>query len=472
MKRIRIKKVNIELLLLILILLFGFFLRIYGLGDPPLWIDEAISSMASKMILEKGLPIFDSGLLYSRAYVFHYVQAFFLLFGQTDFLVRFASVIFGLLTIVLVYSIGKEYSKSGGLISALFMSVFYLEVFFSRQARFYQLFQLMFFLSLYLLYKSKDNPKYLVLALISFFITYDTHLAGLVLAVFFIVHILIYNKKFQKLFSILPAIVLIKQFIPTASLASKSQDIIVNHAGQYFSFARNMMYMLILVIPGVVWAFFRKKRLTILMIVPSLILLIGVINLQTFALRYSYFIVFPLVLYIGVLMSFLYEKFGEIMLFSIFLLLIFPSNLVFPYTGVNIIKPINYNYNDYSSPEINLKQIPQHLYLELNNEENTVVTFFSSSFEWYIRKPDYVLVFSMDGRGDDQISYKTNGDVVDVYSGALILTEDEVLEKPYYVIVDDFSKAKLKPYQKDNLEKLVEGCGIEYVGRDVDIFKC
>jgi hypothetical protein len=61
----------------------------------------------------------------------------------------------------LAYFIGKEYSKSGGIISALFFAVFYLEVFFSRQARYYQLFQLAFFASLYFLYKSKENPKWL-----------------------------------------------------------------------------------------------------------------------------------------------------------------------------------------------------------------------------------------------------------------------------------------------------------------------
>ena len=109
------KKTNWEIILISLILVFAFFLRIYNLGTAPLWVDEATSSMASKMIVAKGLPIFDSGLLYNRAYIFQYIQAFFLLFGQTDFLARFASVIFGLLTIVLAYFIGKEYSKSGGI---------------------------------------------------------------------------------------------------------------------------------------------------------------------------------------------------------------------------------------------------------------------------------------------------------------------------------------------------------------------
>lgn len=123
-------KLNLEIILVSLIFIFAFFLRVYSLGTPSLWIDEATSSIAAEKILEKGIPIFDSGMVYSRAYTFHYVQAFFLMFGQTEFLARFSSVIFGLLTILLAYFIGKEYSKSGGIISALFMSVFYLEVFF------------------------------------------------------------------------------------------------------------------------------------------------------------------------------------------------------------------------------------------------------------------------------------------------------------------------------------------------------
>ena len=253
------KKLNSEYLLLAIILVFGFFLRIWKLGLPSLWIDESTSAIASMNILAKGLPLFDSGLLYGRAYLFHYLQAFFLLFGQTEFLARFVSVIFGLLTIFLAYKIGKEYSKSGGLISALFIAVFYLEVFYSRQARFYQLFQLMFFLSLYLLYKSKDNPKYLYASLIAFFITINTQIAGLVLAPFFIIHIVVYSKKWRKYLAILPGISLIQKFFPAKGLSADSASSVVNYASRYAGYTHNLLYMIILFVPGVIWGFFKKK---------------------------------------------------------------------------------------------------------------------------------------------------------------------------------------------------------------------
>jgi len=462
-------KIKKEYLFLGIILVFAFFLRIYSLGNPPFWIDESISSTASKMILEKGVPMFDSGLFYGRALIFHYLQAFFLLFGQTEFLARFISVIFGLLTIILAYFIGKEYSKSGGIISALFMSVFYLEVFFSRQARFYQLFQLMFFLSIYLLYKSKENPKYIYLALIALIITINTQFAGIVLTPFFILHILIYNKNWKKYLSVLPLSFLLYKFIPVKNLASSSAVSTINYFKRYAEHTLNMIYLLILFVPGVVWAFIKKKRLTLLIVLPSIILLVSVFSLKTFALRYAYFFVFPLVLYSSLLVSFLYEKYGKVILISVVFLLIIPSNLFFPHTYVNIVIPINHNYNDYSAPEIDLKNIPLELVEEIRKEK--LMCLFSSSVEWYIKKPDYVFPFSMDGRGNDSISYTNKkNERVDVYSGALVTMERPIGK--FYFILDYYSASKLKPSQRDKLDLILEDCIVSYENKDLRIYDC
>jgi hypothetical protein len=473
-----VKKLNLEYLLLIIILLFGFFLRIWKLGLSSLWIDEATSAVASMNILSKGLPIFDSGLLYGRAYLFHYLQAFFLLFGQTEFLARFVSVIFGLFIIFLGYKIGKEYSKSGGIITALFLAVFYLEVFYSRQARFYQLFQLMFFLSIYLLYKSKWDPKkpnksliYLILSIIAFFITINTQIAGLVLAPFFIIHIVVYNKKWRRYLAVIPGIPLVQKFFSAMNLSADSASSAINYASRYASYTNNLLYMIILFIPGVIWGFFKKRRLTALIVLPSIILLIGIFSLKTFALRYAYFAVFPLILYSSLLISFLYEKHGKIMLIVIVGLLIIPSNIFFPHTSVNILKPIDYGFYDVSAPTTDYKNLPLELVDLLRSRENTIISYFSSDIEWHIRKPDYVLSFSMDGRGKDQISWNlSSGEVVDRYSGSPMLQGQ--LDKPYYVIADSFSVSKLKQDQRDRLSNLVEDCEIVYSGPTLKIHHC
>ncbi|HLD54988.1 MAG TPA: glycosyltransferase family 39 protein [Candidatus Nanoarchaeia archaeon] len=461
------KKVKKEYLFLMIILIFAFFLRVYSLGTPVFWVDEATSSVASLMILEKGFPIFDSGLFYDRALLFHYLQAFFLLFGQTEFLARFVSVIFGLLTIVLIYFIGKEYSNSGGIISALFLSVFYLEVFFSRQARFYQFFQLLFFLSLYLLYKSKDDSRFLYLSLISFFITINTQIAGLVLAPFFILHILIYNKGIKRWLSVFPSISLFYNFIPSKDLSSNSSISAINYFKEYAGQVLNMIYLFILFVPGLIMAFMKKKRLTLLIILPSVILLIGVFGLKSFALRYAYFFIFPLILYSSLLMSFMYEKYGKLILVSIFILFLIPSNLFFLHTYVNMIKPVDYNFNDYSAPFTDYKNVPSELIDEM--KKGILVSYFSSDVQWYIKKPDYVLPFSMNGIGEDSISWNCSIGVCDRYSGALMLNED--LES-YYLVADLFSVSKLNDEQRLRYEGLIEGCSLVWEQVDLKIYHC
>lgn len=448
-----------EYLLLIIIILFGLFLRVYQLGEAPLWIDEATSAVAGKEIIEKGVPVFDSGLVYDRAIFYHYNEALFLLFGVNDFNVRFFSVLVGLMTILLPYLIGREYSKKGGLIAALFMCVFYLEVFFSRQARMYQLFQFMFFLSLYLLYKSREKPKLIYFALLAMFICIDSQIAGLVLCPVFVLFIIFYLKP--KWLALIAAVPLVQNFITAIGLKSDSSSIFVNYFDSYSKFASSYLYMLVLFIPGVIWSFKRKKLLTSLLIVPSVVLLISVFFLETFALRYAYFFVFVLVLYSSLLLSYMYEKYGKLILISVLILLLVPSNL-FYYNYVNVVKPVASNLNDYSAPVTNYKDL---------SFDGQLVSFFSSDVEWYLRKPSYVIPFSMDGRGDDQISWNTTNGVVDRYSGALIFDYSKDIGS-FYLLADSFSVSKLKLEQRTKFDELTSRCSVVYSKVDLKVYEC
>ncbi|MDP3987081.1 MAG: glycosyltransferase family 39 protein [Nanoarchaeota archaeon] len=461
---------NKEAVFLGFILLFAFFIRVYSLGVPPLWVDEAISAKAARMILEGEHSVFNPALGFGSAYVLHYFMAFLgFVFGVSEFSFRLVSVIFGLFTIVLAYFVSKEYSKPAGLISALFFAVFYLEVFFSRQSRYYQLLQLAFFASLYFLYKSKENPRFIYAAIISMFVAIDTHLEGLVLAPFFIAHILYYNRK-KWFLSVFPAIPLVKKMLPASKLSTGSVEVVSNYAGKYFSYASNMIYLLILFIPGLVLGFFKNRMLTLLMIVPSVIALLGIFSLQTFAFRYSYFFVFPILIYSAVLFGWLYDKYGRIILIPVVLLILIPSSLFFPHTYVNVLNPIDYQFNDPSAPYTDYKNLPEELKTDLVSE-TILISYFSADVDFYLRKPDFVLPFSLNGIGEDQISIENSkGEIVDRYSGALVLVE--MLEKPYNLVADSFSVSKLKPNQRDFHESLIEGCELRYSSIDLRVYSC
>jgi hypothetical protein len=452
-------KVNWEIVGLILILAFAFFLRIYALGKAPLWVDESISVGISQDNIKEG-----------GSYVLHGFMSFFMQFGNSEFFARFASVLFGLATIVLAYFMGKEYSKSGGIISALFFAIFYLEVFFSRQARYYQLFQLAFFLAIYLLYKSKDKPWMIYPAIVAYFIAIDTHLEGLILGFFFIAHILLYDRK-RWFLSIIPAIPLVIRFLGALGLSTSSAGSAVNYASSYFGFARNMYYMFVLFIPGIIWGFFKNKRLTLLIILPSVFTIVGVFSLQVFAFRYVYFFMFPLVLFSALLMSFLYDKYGKFIIIPILILLLVPSNLFFAHTYVNMIKPVDYQFNDFSAPVTDYKNLPEGLKNNIINGDALLISYFSADVTYYLRKPDFVIPFSLDGRGEDQISTnEIKGPVVDRYSGAQILRN--VPNQSYYLTADAFSTKKLKPNQVEFLQNLTQNCSKEYGDINLLIYYC
>jgi len=271
--------------------------------------------------------------------------------------------------------------------------------------------------------------------------------------------------------------------MPAASLANGgTASTKANYAESYFGYAGNMHYLLIFAIPGVIWAFFKKKMLTLLLIIPSIVLLIGVILLQVFALRYIYFIAFPLVIYSSLLFSFLYEKFGKLILIAIIAILIIPSNIVYPYTYVNVINPIDHNhaYGDFTTPETNYKNLPINITNELKSNNTILVSFFSSDVEWNIKKPNYIIPFTMDGRGYDEVSYNktqiinniNTTQVVDIYSGAPIINYNSPPKKPYYITQDSFSYSKLKPDQLADYNNLTKDCSALYSANDLKILKC
>jgi hypothetical protein len=458
-------------ILLTIILLFGLFLRIYALGTPPFWVDESISTSASLSILEKGFPISD-GDMNHKTYFLHYSMALFLSIAQTEFFARIVSVIFGLLTIFLAFKVGEEYSNSTGLISALFFTVFYLEVFFSRQSRYYQLLQLAFFASLYFLYKSKEKPKYyLPLSILAFFIALDTQLQALVLAPFIILHILYFNKK-HWLYSIFPIVPLATRFLKLFNLTPGTEQIretAVNYASRYFSYTSNMLYLLILFIPGTILGFMKNKRLTLTFLLSSIITLIGIFALKTFAFRYAYFFVFPLLLFTAVLFGYLYDKYGKTIFIPLFLLILIPSNLFFPHTYINVFTPINYHFNDPSAPYTDYKILPEELKQEMIGSK--LISYFASDVEFYIKKPDFVVPFGLNGLTPDQVSINNSqGQLVDRYSGALIL--QDIPEKPYFLTADRFSTSKLFPNQRQFLNQLTNNCTKAYSNHDLEIFKC
>ena len=126
-----------DLVLLFLVLLLAFSLRVYHLGTLSLWIDEAFTRFYSENSLSY---LWTTGFRLDPNPPAYYTLMHFWMqvFGHSEWALRAPSVLASLLTIVLVYLLGKELANSAvGLFAALLMALAPMEIWYAQEARTY-----------------------------------------------------------------------------------------------------------------------------------------------------------------------------------------------------------------------------------------------------------------------------------------------------------------------------------------------
>jgi len=122
----------------ILVVCFAFVLRIYNLNSSSLWWDEIIAINSSRFPADT---IFQ-WTLYNEVHppLFYFVLKIATYFNNSEFAFRIISVIFGALSVVLLYiAASKAFGKRVGLYSAIVLSVFPYHLLLSRTPRPYAL---------------------------------------------------------------------------------------------------------------------------------------------------------------------------------------------------------------------------------------------------------------------------------------------------------------------------------------------
>ena len=158
---IDLKDKNVQLFFIIL--LVGLSLRIYRLTTESLWLDEGFSIGAARDIfkLMQSPTVSD----FINNYVdknpplyFIFLNFWMKIFGDSEFAVRFPSVIFGMLSIIMTYQLGKMlFNKGTGLFASFFMSITFIQIYYSQETRYYNLYILLAILSFYFLEKVIEN---------------------------------------------------------------------------------------------------------------------------------------------------------------------------------------------------------------------------------------------------------------------------------------------------------------------------
>lgn len=140
-------------LILLLILILSFIIRLINLNQS-LWHDESGNVIyANTLDLWSYITKYPIGDFHPPGYFF-ILWIWGHIFDFSEVSIRMPSVIFGILTIWLIYLIGKElFSKKVGLIAALFLTLAPLHIYYSQEARTYSFAAFAVSLSFYWLFK-------------------------------------------------------------------------------------------------------------------------------------------------------------------------------------------------------------------------------------------------------------------------------------------------------------------------------
>ena len=172
-----------------LILLFALILRVINLNQG-LWLDEAISALAARDysyigIVRDFLPGDTHPPLYYLSLKF--CTEF---FGFSEISLRSLSVVFGVMTVYVVYLIGRKVkNKKLGIIASLFFATAPLHIYYSQEVRMYALSALAVSLSVYgylFVLKKAKTKNWILFSLSLLFIGLVDYLPLLILPVFWV----------------------------------------------------------------------------------------------------------------------------------------------------------------------------------------------------------------------------------------------------------------------------------------------
>lgn len=194
--------------MLFFIIFIGLFLRLMFINKPEgLWNDEYVSWYVSATPFQEGF--FSEVLKQCHMPLYYlYLKPF---AGCSDLILRLTSVLPGVLAILVMYLIGKEYSKKCGIYAASMTSVLSFLIYYSQEVRFYSLLflfsalSLLFTIKLLKNFTRKNLAGYIISALLILF----THVLGGIYVGLNLAYVIYKKKKVSAKFFMIFALTLI-----------------------------------------------------------------------------------------------------------------------------------------------------------------------------------------------------------------------------------------------------------------------
>ena len=195
-----------------LVLVLAFFLRLINLNQS-LWLDEAIQAWAaSSFNLNNLLTQFTPTDVHPPL---SYLISFFTgkLIGFSEFSLRLPSVLFGIITVFMIFKLAKLLKLKNPVLPAVLLATSGLHLYYSQEGRMYSLATFLVVLSVYYLVKGLTKPKNLILfSLITLLSFYTHYYTFFMIPVYLLINFI--SKTKHKLKPTLALVVSLLSFMP------------------------------------------------------------------------------------------------------------------------------------------------------------------------------------------------------------------------------------------------------------------
>lgn len=212
----KMKQKKIIFILLLLIVIVGTIIRFHHLSGESLWTDEMVTISHLRGNFNHLIGSITDKELMPAGY-FLLMKPVIAAFGESEFSLRFLSVLFDILSIILVYLVGsKWFDKKVGILSSIFLATAMLQVVYAQEARPYSLFGFLVLLATYLFIQAKKNKIiWLLYILIITASLYTNYMALFVILIHFLITAFYFKENIKRnLLSILAAMVMFTPGIP------------------------------------------------------------------------------------------------------------------------------------------------------------------------------------------------------------------------------------------------------------------
>ena len=138
--------------ILIVLTVLGLILRLYHISEISLWLDEALTNYYAHLSF---LDIVKIMVTENNPPLFYWIEHILVIFGNSEFILRFVPAIIGTMTIPVFYFLGREfYNRDVGIIAATLLTVSTFHIYYSQEARSFTLLLCIFSVALYFYLKA------------------------------------------------------------------------------------------------------------------------------------------------------------------------------------------------------------------------------------------------------------------------------------------------------------------------------